>query len=556
MVGLLRPAWLTLWAAILAWFFTAMAAQLNNVYYQYHPFLGDTASFYSSQLELWQAAQSAPKRTVIWDRFFAEWKNPGLYLSYLFLPSSQLASANGHLLFTGFALWSFLATFGIAVLKRVGSVTYATVAPLVLFSFAGLFDPLYQIPSKLADPPAAFFFGATLMAIFASEGAKRLPWLLLVGTLIALTLLSRFTAAGYVFVAAAPLLAFYWIQLLSRRQFRTVLMGIACVVAPIVVLAGYHLVTYLALVLEFYRTAGYGLNQGVVAAIATTGEKFFALYFQPWGIAVPGLMAAFYIAQYWRLARWQDVFLTFWPVIAHPVLILLVLTVKDDAPQLTYVIGPYMLLAVAPFGLRRERETHNTEVNPRTYALACAPFLVTLALSVPQVTAVRTYVYHISPQHITYALLSRSLANVSADYSRRLKRPVTIDAAFDYYWRYVQPTARHAYGAVLLTTRRFDVRQEQWRSRKGMGASTDPGYADRAIPEMMDYYREYTDLLFLLTDPDAPEAFEAMKDPFTIDMAKRLRAALQADPSWNMTKSGIVGPYGEVEVWRNVRRTQ
>lgn len=540
-----------LWFAIISALAVLAAAQLNNRYYELHPFLGDTASFLSSHFGLWAEIGTSPKSQVLWEHFIIERKNPALYLSYIFLPRDALASVNGHLPFTAVSLWCFLSTFSVTLYRRTHSYLYAAVAPLILFGFIGLYDPTYQIPSSLADPPAVFFFGAAVFAIFASKGCRSMPWLTIAGIFIAITVLSRFTSAGYIFFAAFPILSFYWIRLFLYKEYALTIKGIICITVPILIISGYHLVNYVVPTVEYYALAGYGLNKGISAALATTGYKFISVYVQTWGFLISFIWASIYIFLYRHYRDgWCDTFITLWATIAHPILIIIVLTVEDDAPQMFYMIGPFLLLAAAPFRLDPAKVP--PQISPAALALATAPVLLINAGNVSFAAAPRFYAENLLGTDFNYRPFNLAAADVIERFWLGLGRPVTFDTAFDYYWRYLQPTSYQQSGAIALTARRFEIRQEQWPERRGMGPFDD-GYADFATQEMLQYYAANADLLFVLKDPESESARLALKDDFTVDMAKRLLRALSTAPSWELYDFKM-SPYGSVEIWRNIQR--
>lgn len=547
------PALVVVGAALLAAALACFsAAKINAAYYVSHPFTGDSSSFYSVQFQLYFDSLVTSKAEVIWRRFIEDPKNPLGYLHYLLFPRSFLLSMNSHLVFTGATFAIFSALLGWVVYKRTHSTLYAAVAPFLIFSAEGLFHPMYQLPSKLADPPAAFIFGAAALCLVISDEARSLKWLAGFGFFAGLTLLSRFTTSGYLFCVCAPVLAFYFLRRLRdpAHGWRHVALAVLAIAIPLVAVGGWHFKTYVRDVLFFYSVAGSSLNQTVAGAFERTLLVFLVNFAGGLGIAVLVLIGGSYAIAFWPPPRGiADFLVTAWLAIAVPVVIVIVLRVEDDSPQLAYGLAGYLLFALTPFSIAAlpEKERRGMTRHALMVAIALVPATV-FAVSI------RPYRSYVIGRHQSYVFnensvtaANRKMAEYAATRQREQGREQVIDAGFDYQWRHLQPTALYRFGSLLRTDRQFEIRKEQWWLK----------YRDRTPEEITRLlaadYDANTDILYFLADPAAPEARNVVKDDFTIAVAKGVIDWLRFSPNWSKL-GDVPSPWGTVEVWANGKR--
>lgn len=537
--------WSALLAAALACF---VAAKINTAYYAAHPSIGDTSSFYYVQFKLYFESLVSSKTQAIWHEFVDNPKNPLGYLHFLFFPRAFLLSVNSHLVFTGLTFAVFSALLGCAVYMRSGSVLYAAVAPFLIFCAEGLFHPIYQLPSKLPDPPAAFLFGAAVLCLVNSNEARDLKWLVGFGLFAALTLLSRFIASGYLFCTCAPVLAYYFARRIRDPAcgWRHVAWAVAAIAVPLAAVGGWHFVTHVYEVLFFYSIAGSSLNQTLAGAFELTLVRFLINFFGGLGIAVLLLICGSYAAMFWPPSRGvADFGVALWLAIAVPLVIVGVLRVEDDSPQLAYGLAGYLLFALTPFSIAAPPDRSRPGMTRLAVVVAVA--LVPVTLSALAVRPSRSYVAAIKPQETAIAAANRAMAGYAAIRQREQGREQVIDAGFDYQWRHLQPTAWREFGIRLRTDRQFDIRKEQWWLTFG----------DRTAEEITRLltadYDAKTDILYFLADPAAAEAKDVVKDEFTIAVAQGVIDWLRSNPHW--TKLGdVASPWGVIEVWANGKR--
>jgi hypothetical protein len=380
------------------------------------------------------------------------------------------------------------------------------VLPLVA---EGFFDPNYQIPSKLPDPPAAFFAGAALFSLLNSSGARQPLWLLLFGVCASFAALSRFIAAGYVLVICGPILAIYLLNLWRKESEwkRLIARALVCVAIPILVLCGTFLLKHGPSNFEFYAYAAYGLNQTLAAVLRLTLVKFAVLFLGSFGLATLGILTVIAVAERGFLqifGMWD----TIWAAFSHIVLIVFVLRVADDSPQLIYAYPGLLLLAAAPF----------------------------------RAPAKRLGVFHGGAAlMLTRAIIETSLPD---------GRIPTVEAGFSYYGRYVAATAIIDFARLVSYQQRFfDMRESQWTL---WNRNAERGELFRRAVEKID---ANIDFLAVLEDPAAPEARTMLYDDYTVAMAKDLNMHIAAHPRRWLAMKRFESPWGPVMLYRNAERT-
>lgn len=515
------------------------AAHINDIYYVRQPFQGDTASYFLMRQRIWLEGQTWGQKYALVKNIVENDRTPAAFIPYLFMPSRALLSINSHLVYSAFAVFAFLFSYAVCVWKRTGSLTYAIGVLPLLGTMGGLFDPIYQLPSMLPDPPAALFMGAALFSLLNSQGARRPGWLFLFGVFVAFTATSRFIAAGYVFVVCAPIFLAYLVRLLFLQSTWLALRAVTIVAVPIIVLAG-NLMTSTANNLSFYAYAGYGLNQDIAGAIETTGYKFVTGFVGPTGASIVLLLLIVYFTICWRSRNGlKSLSVATWAAISQIVLILLILRVKDDAPQLVYAIPGLLLLAAAPFAAKL----------PTKPAFGAAIFL---ALSI---SSAFQYYAHASSESLLYPrprqaalkTMGRGLAEHAVATLKSIPGEPCFDAAFDYFGRYLTAYALSSFGSAICYKTIFQIRESQWKLGSRAASSAD---IDRWMKSDMD---QELDALFVLENPASPDAVDLLKDAFTVQLAKNLHDYVSKSPGWKKL-AAIDSPYGRIAFFQNEQR--
>jgi hypothetical protein len=194
-----------------------------------------------------------------------------------------------------------LATFGAA--RRVASDAWAVVAALAVAALPGVMD--YTRIYHFVVPTTACMT-ATLWALLRSEGLRRTRWALAAGVFLALTMLSRTMAVGYLpgLIAAGVVLCTIGEGDRRLRARNLTLAGVAAVVV-----AGPWYLRNARSVYEYLVPGGYGaeaIRYGRHYQIASWGfwskELRYDLYYLSFPVAV-ALAACFAVALAHAIAR-------------------------------------------------------------------------------------------------------------------------------------------------------------------------------------------------------------------------------------------------------------
>jgi hypothetical protein len=525
---------------------TINAAALTNIaYFKRQPIFGDTASYFLVQQQIWIEAQSIGRLRALGHDFLQNSRNPGLTLSYFLLPRSSLITLNGHLFYTAIAFFSFVSTFAVCVWRRTGSLLWGCAAAVLPVVAEGFFDPIYQVPSKLPEPPAAFFAGAALFSLLNSAGARSWKWLLLFGVFVSFATLSRFIAAGYVLVICGPILVAYLVRLRREAGAAPAGRALLAVAAPILILTGYFLVKHSAANLAFYAHASYTLRHGIDVVFQQTLLKFATSFLGPLPIALLSTLAIVALAETvpFRPALIAD---SLWAAFSHILFVIFVLRVADDAPQLIYAYPGLLLLAAAPLSRQVPRKRLLSGTAAFAFALVLA---VMIWLQWHRQTGSENFLYPRPPEAKIRAL-NHGLARAIVETPSPSGRVPTVEAAFSYYGRYIAATSITDFNRVInYQDRFFEIREAQWTFKaRDVERTVLFEKAARAIDRSVDF-------LAVFDDPSSPGAKTMLYDDYTVAMAQDLNAHIAANPQrWARMKT-FDSPWGSVTLYRNSGRT-
>jgi hypothetical protein len=144
--------------------------------------------------------------------------------------------------------------------------------------------------------------------------------------------------------------------------------------------------------------------------------------------------------------------------------------------------------------------------------------------------------------------LHSELAAIAVESTRELHRVPTIEADFEYFGRYITATALVEYGKVLRYDRIFKIRESQWTLNDPNGSRET--IRERALPQI----DRRKDILFLLDEPERPEAMTVLHDEYTRLMALDLKAHVEASPQIWQPIGEVDSPWGPIAAYKNVTR--
>ncbi|WP_129590889.1 hypothetical protein [Bradyrhizobium shewense] len=541
------------------------AVHVNVVFYRSWPLIGDTASYWLRDLSILDSGP--PGRWLTHVLHFARdnARDPLRTLSYAVVGQNNTLSVNGHLYFSCFAAFFFLASLCACIWVRTQSAFYAFAAPWAIFLAFCFWDPKYGLPSRLPDMPASFFFGASLFTLFVrrSDGSNT-AGSFVAGAFLGLATLTRFHAFMYGALVIAPIVTMFAFErsLKTERPIRQFLLSHISFVAGLGIVAGYFIVRFLPEVLYFYSVAGYGLNQTVAAALATTGKK---LILYTMGVPIIGSLALLllaYISMQRTIRQKRDIadyIATVWAALSCIVLVLFILRVEDDISQTFYMLPGLFLLSLAPFRVSTAHQSYLTLQKPFSrFALGLTFILPTFSIA--------SYAVYINSEAFLYP---RPQAQRLYEFNRRLtdlvvaNLPSTIsqapflDSNFDYYARFVIPTAQLAFNRHARFANVFQIRQSQWQLRRGLPQDGSrgqwfSGVLDKDRELIMPALAKSVNVFMTLVDVDNPLANDVVKDDYTRELARYVARQMADDTTTWELRGRLSSPFGsEVAVYVN-----
>ncbi len=331
-------------AALLTAVSGCLATGIERAYVLRHGPWDDDPGYYSFyNARLWAQVREDGRLAVAWREWTGNARHPLRTTPNVLAAPGLLASPTGHVATMLPALFAFLFLLGWTVLDRTGSRPFALASMLVFCAIPGLYDPRVGIASNWLDLPAALLVGAAAMCLINSNGARSLRWLAAFGVLAACAALSRYIAAAFVFVAAAPILA---VQLRGRRR-EGVLAPLGVIAAAIAVPAGYFLVAHLRTNASFYTTYGYALGQDIPLVARFVGLYLKRFLYAP-GMLLAGGLLAVQLACFWpafRRARWEWA-LPVWLAVSIPLFLIFGMRVLRGQSA-TFFAVPMIFVALA-----------------------------------------------------------------------------------------------------------------------------------------------------------------------------------------------------------------
>lgn len=266
------PLWVYAVAAcLLALGIGIAAARIETVYLRNFPYFYDTVGYYLYNGRLEARLQTQDRFQVALNEWLKNDRYPLRTIPVVLFAPQLLSNPMSHLVtaLPMFAIFLFLLAW--TVYKRTNNLLYGLACITLFSTLRGMFDPQGGLAVFWLDLHAAFLTGAAGLCLINSSGARNLRWLAAFALFAALAGLSRFVAAGYIFVMAAPILALYllrrWKQ--ERDFLRAVVLPMAVVGVIVVLLDGYFLIAHTKDNLDFYSgVSGYNLYGDIKVSAA------------------------------------------------------------------------------------------------------------------------------------------------------------------------------------------------------------------------------------------------------------------------------------------------
>ncbi len=194
-------------------------------------------------------------------------RHPLRTLPLILLAPSALSSPRGHLVTALPALGAFLFLLGLAVHARTACLATALGAMAWFGALPGLHDAGRGLGVYLLDWPAALLGGCAAACLLLAHAGRGSGWLVACGAFAGLAALARSVATAFVALVCAPaLIAALRARVRVGESALRSLAPFAAGAGVAFALAGPFLAAHYAANVAYYRTFGYDLGHGHLAA--------------------------------------------------------------------------------------------------------------------------------------------------------------------------------------------------------------------------------------------------------------------------------------------------
>ncbi len=531
-------------ALILAGLVGYIAIQLEQIYRQNYPYRSVDPVYYSYyNARLYVRLSYENRFSLAAQEWLENERHPLRTVPLLLVAPSLLAQPQGHMA-TSLPMYAILLwVMGWTVYRRTQHLFYA----LAIITLLGATKYLYNGDSGLAaywlDPPMSFLFGATALCLVNSRG-RDLRWLAAFAVLAALTALSRYVAAGYLFFVCAPLLAYYlarrWWQ--ERNIWQTVILPAGIVAAIIMLLAGDFLLTHFSGVMGFYSSYGYALGHGIQESLARVIRTFSTTVSADW-LWVLLAMAVFNLFLIWRnkTRDWENLIVSVWLSIAPFLLFGVILRVVGAKHLALMAVPQLLLLCSAPMFWQASSERRaRWAMSVAACLILCAAVMLT-GKSIYQNYNVAT---HPSLQDRRDKIFEDALVQLL----QAEGHPIVWNFYFaEYAWK---PSMVSFFQSGVLP---LPAGQVFFNEHLTAWQADYPGLnPDQVFERIYTATTQWVDIAAVLAEPQQAMQAEWLVNDYSRIVAAQMSARLAQDPNWEKIVELESGLYGRVLVYRNL----
>lgn len=528
-------------AALLA---TYICAKLNARYLSDNAPYGDIGSYLHFQIDAFELWKREGLWSVIQFNLSNNIRDPLRFIFMATVDPYLFLKSNGHLVYHGALMALFLVLLAVLVMERTDDLLQVVLALICFALPLRAFSPIFGFGAAYPDMAGTLLYGCALYSLLLSRG-YRLGWLISFGCFVGLLGLGRSVAVGYLAWLTLPLIVGYAVR--NIREGRSVVAGIVvplvAVAIPIVMIAGVYAWRMMAVVLQFYRVAGYGL-------MTTSSEIANAIRHFAWAFMGRGailMLLLVFVFTLWRggffeRPKWPQLLASLWIGVGHLLLAAFVLQTSDPLAIL-FAFPGLLLLAVAPMPWSDERRGTIPKVS---YTIASSIVVFGIGCAV----LLRALPNDQASGDPKLNQLYRTLA----DETHRLIEPIaksrtpTIETAFWEYGRYIVVANLSRYRQYVAWRKVLQVHAAQWGlAFPGQNAEE---IADRTYAKI----KNEVDLFFVLEDPSAPAARPVIYADITAAIYENLNRRVRAETEAWTLEARVSSQWGDILIYRNRSR--
>jgi hypothetical protein len=524
-------------ALLLTVLITGASAKIETAYLTNYPYFWDPAAYYQNNMKLAFDVHHKGRLKAAAANLYMNKRDPFRTAPIALLAPELLKSPLGHLTTAAPLLFAFVLLFGMAIYGRMGSLLYAITAMSMVGALPGMYNPENGFGAYWLDLPAAFAMGAAALCLTNYGSSLKLRWLALFGVFASITAMSRFSAAFYLILFAAPLLA--WQVFRNWRLQHSVkdaivkpLLVVACTGIPGLA----FVIRFFAANAVYYRTYGYAFDSSVSQSVCWT---IFAIH-QFMGTPALSLCCILILFNSIWLFKGKtnkgslELFLTsMWFPLAICIFLCCIVRAVNGYQPVLYLAPAFLIAAFAT-----DSFVHTTR--RATIAFSSVVFCLSLIAGVQDYDAAYKLARHPTPDNVVQKQMDLILAKLIID------KQATTFVEFDRESIMPALEAFFAHGWYCASqTKYFTVHEAYWK-----------GYYPELTPEKVAaiVYSDMPRDIRLVCVHNRVE--DIAKNPLLDNVYSRNISAyvserIRRDQHWTLLRT-LASPHGELAVYENV----
>jgi len=534
--------WLLLVAVLLTGITSAAITQIQATYLQRFPLYYDSVSYQFNNARLSVRVAREGRLSVAADEWLHNARSPLRTAPVVLLAPGMLTLPVGHMATVIPVLLAFLGLLGWTVYRRTDSPLYAIGAMGLFCGIPGVFFTTSGLGAFWLDQPAALLAASAVLCLLNSAQGRDLRWLAGFACFAALTALSRYVAAVYLFVVCAPLLAVFLAArgVRERGIVRPVLVPILVIAAVVGALAGYFLVAHFARNSYFYSNYGYALNGGVRASWVFVEYYLTNLLSGAVGLLLLSTLLIYIVQHRGELrARLGELLASLWIAGGLLAYIVVVQQVTLAVHPLWYLLPLLLIAAVTPFTISR----------PNQQGRRTLDLMGTLMLGAGVALGVQTYnqqlLFASQPSEAVqqYKYLDIELGKALD----AIGQPVVWNTYFDEYTPIPTMEAFYRSGKLHLPAGQvfFNAHETAWRADY-------PGLSAEQISQLVyAATRRYVDVAVVFSDPATAMSAPQLDNDVSRAVAQHMASSIRDDAGWTLVRTFDETPFGGLAVYKN-----
>ena len=435
----------------------------------------------------------------------------------------------------------FLALLGLTIYSRTKNMIYAIGSISIFCALPGIYDLRYGLGAYWLDVTAALLMGSAVLCIINASEAKSIKWLLGFSIFASLTVLSRYSAAGYLAFTCLPIFIYC---LLIRWQneknfFKGVLLPLGGMSLIIAVLAGYYLIAHLKENIRYYSFFGYGLRNGDIAlAVKFMIPLVYSFFSRPLIILLTAAAIIHFVGFYRRGAKGREgLLVSLWLACAVILFQIAVLRVHSNKIQFIYAIIPLFVSLISP-----------TVIRQTAFSRRCLTWLGVLFMAASVLFGGRTVFRRYQQANFpSYEYQEQKKLDIAlAEALAQERRGIVWNAYFDEYSEIPSMESFYRFKKLPLPAgpQFFTIHRVYWeRFYPGL----TPEQVSRRVYENT---QKWVHVAVVFEDPSSAE--KQFDNGYSREVAKYVAETIARDPNWKKIFTLQSSRYGPLTAYRNL----